>query len=258
MTVPYSSPTPLTLGEISNVNLNYNTLANNDVVKYNTTTQLWENAVGATGTDVDVYDVNNNATYNPTFVAGAGSAVQLGCSNSTWSMNPNTGEFNFVDTMKIDGTGGTGSVDLGLSAGSASITTNRVNVGAGSGQTLQGTEAIAIGSQAGSVNQSASGSGGAIAIGSRAGQTDQSSAALAIGLGAGRSRQGRNSVAIGAQAATVTQPANQICINSSGVAFTGINLGATYINTLRRLDTGAGVGIVSFDPISFELTYSGT
>ena len=264
MTVPYSSPRPIPIGGLSNVALDFNTLANNDVVKYDSTTQLWRNAPdsasGGTANDIVVTDTNTDATYYPTFVDGAGVAQDLRCDATTrpWSINPNTGEFKFVDGIRIEGTGGLGSVDLGLSAGNSSVANNRVSVGAGSGQTLQNTNAVAIGSLAGNSNQSATGTGGAVAIGAGAGQTDQSSAGVGIGLNAANSRQGRNSIAIGANAATSTQPANQVCLNASGLAFTGINIGATYINTLRRLDNGSGAGNVTFDPVTFELTYSTT
>ena len=264
MAIPYSSVQPSSLGQLNNVQINTGTLLNDDVIKWSSTTSSWENAPdsasGGTANDIVVTDTNLDGLYYPTYVDGAGVAQDLRCDSLTrpWSINPNTGEFKFVDGIRIEGTGGLGSVDLGLSAGNSSIANNRVSVGVGAGQTSQNTNAVAIGSLAGNANQSASGTGGAVAIGAAAGQTDQSSAGVAIGINAGNSRQGRNSLAIGANAATATQPANQICLNASGLAFTGLNIGATYINTLRRLDNGSGVGNVTFDPISFELTYSGT
>lgn len=49
MAIPYSSPTPPAIGDLKNVNIDITTLANDDVIKFNQVTNLWENGVGGGG-----------------------------------------------------------------------------------------------------------------------------------------------------------------------------------------------------------------
>ena len=92
----------------------------------------------APATSINITDTNTNATYYPTFVAGSGTQSLLAdITTSAISLNPSTGDFNVVDTLKLTQT----SVALGKSAG----------------QTTQGANSIAIGLNAG-VNSQAAGS----------------------------------------------------------------------------------------------------
>jgi hypothetical protein len=49
MSVPYSSYVPPTLGQIKDTKINADTLANGDVLQYNSSVNAWENAVGGGG-----------------------------------------------------------------------------------------------------------------------------------------------------------------------------------------------------------------
>jgi hypothetical protein len=49
MSVPYSSYVPPTLGQIKDTKINTDTLANGDVLQYNSSLNAWENAVGGGG-----------------------------------------------------------------------------------------------------------------------------------------------------------------------------------------------------------------
>jgi len=292
MTVPYSSPSPPSIGELNNVQLNNNTLANNDVVKYDATTKIWRNAVdsasGGTANDIVITDTNNNAIFYPTFVDNAGVAQDLRCDRglTPWSINPNTGKFDFVNTLKLGVAIGDGRVAVGAEAGAAlqgaeatAVGLNAGNeaqqkwavaVGSGAGQVEQQTQCVAVGYQAGNRSQVSgavavgAGSGfsrqqkNAVGVGSLAGNDRQGSAAVAIGASAGTSLQGRNSIAIGSGAGALGQPDGQICLNASGLAFTGANAFGCYVNPIRRVDNGSGVGNLSYNPLTFEITYSNT
>ena len=64
MAIPYSSPTPPTIGNLKNVNIDISTLANEDVIKFNELTNLWENgpdnASGGVATKIEITDTNKN------------------------------------------------------------------------------------------------------------------------------------------------------------------------------------------------------
>jgi len=65
MTNSYSTQGQPTLGQILDVDINPATLANNNVIKYNSTTGLWDNAVipaGATTSGLDTVLTNGNTT----------------------------------------------------------------------------------------------------------------------------------------------------------------------------------------------------
>ena len=105
-------------------------------------------------TNINITDTNTNATYYPTFVAGSGTQSLLAdITTSAISLNPSTGDFNVVDTLKLTQT----SVALGKSAGQTTQGANAVAVGVNAGQTTQGANSIAIGLNAG-VNSQAAGS----------------------------------------------------------------------------------------------------
>ena len=167
--------------------------------------------------------------FRPTFVTGSGVNKTLNCTDSNWNINPSTGDFAFVRSIDIEGSGGSGSVNVGYDAGTNSITAERV----------------AIGQSAGNDNQAR----GSVAVGNGAGRSDQGRTCVAIGNLAGNSRQGDNSIAIGNQSATITQPRSQININTSGVASNGTQLRACYITELRGVRLGLGPGVVYYNSI---------
>ena len=198
---------------------------------------------------VDITDTNTAGTYYPTFVDSAGSAKVLRADIGTtpFSINPNTGDFNVADTLKITQT----NLSIGKNAGITTQGANSVAVGVEAGQTTQGSGCVAVGRRAGYNNQG-NGAGGnciaignlagvtnqagdTVAIGSQAGETNQGRRAIAIGNGAGyttqdrdavaigfsagSTAQGSNSIAIGREAGSENLPANSICINATGGAF---------------------------------------
>lgn len=292
MVVPYSSPKPPSIGDLNNVNVDITTLATNDVIKFNELTNLWENAPdsasGGTANDILITDTNTDATFYPTFCDGAGLSQAIRCDQNpaSWNINPNTGVFNFVNTLKLGEATSDGRVAVGANAGASGqgVETTAVGLNAGAedqqkwatalgtlaGEVEQSTQAVAVGYQAGNGRQGigavavGTGSGfsrqgkDCVAIGGSAGNNQQGASAVAIGIGAGTSIQGRNSIAIGNGAGSLSQPTAQICLNASGFPFTGVNAGACYINPIRRVDNGSGVGNLSYNALTFELTYSGT
>ena len=243
MAIPYSSPQPPSLGQIKNVAIDLNTLANDEVIKYDAISQLWKNGPdGASGGNAATIDVQDNTTDNPfkpTFISGvAGVNKTLNCSNTNWTINPGTGEFLFLPTIKVGGSVSNGRVAVGANAG-ANAGLNTTALGNSAGQTDMGANAVAIGYNAGLGRQAAG--------------------AVAIGFNSANDRQGRGSIAIGNSAADGTpQPDNQVCINTSGIPFVGADPQACYINQLARRDTGLGAGLVSYDFSTHQLTYSGT
>ena len=91
MTIPYSSPTPPAIGDLKNVKIDISTLANDDVIKFNELTNLWENGTGGgggTANDILITDTNTDATFFPVFCDGAGIAQALRCdqNNPEWSI----------------------------------------------------------------------------------------------------------------------------------------------------------------------------
>jgi len=197
-----------------------------------------------------VNTTNLNATFYPTFVtAGGGVPRQLYADDGVTpiSVNPNTGDFNVVDTVIItqsqlsvgkgagavgQGLGavaigfgaannnqGAGGVAIGLDASTGAFQgASAVAIGAnaaGDPLNSQGNSAVAIGFQAGFTSQGA----GAIAIGEDAGNTTQSAGAVAVGDAAGNITQGADAVAIGTNAGLTNQGAYSVAI--------GINSGTT-------------------------------
>ena len=143
-----------------------------------------------------ITDTNTNATYYPVFVDGGGSSVVLRADVGTTpiSINPNTGEFNVVDTLKLN--------------------TTTLAVGKSAGQTTQGAGSVAVGVSAGQTTQGK----GCVAVGNAAGTTTQGNDAVAVGRQAGQTTQGANAIAIGYLAGNSNQTAGSICLNASGVA----------------------------------------
>ena len=240
----FSSNPDRTLNQLTNVEINDLTLATGDVIIYDAPSSRWKNGPeGSSGNSatIDVTETPTDATYYPTFVDSAGTTKTLRCNAGApaWSVNPSTGEFLLLPTIKVGG----------------AISNGRVAIGANAGATGSGLDSTCVGNNSGNINQGI----GSCAFGLNAGESRQANGGVAIGANSAIDRQGRSSIAIGNLSANgLPQPDNQICINSSGLAFTGANPASCYINQLAQRDNGSGVGNVSYDPVSHELTYSGT
>lgn len=155
---------------------------------------------------------------------------------------------------------GTNSIAIGVTSASGNIVS-----GTPVASTIQGNNAVAIGNSAGRYGQSA----GAIAIGIGAGAgvldgagailTQQQTNTIAIGNNAGTLGQKINSIAIGNLACSgINQDANSIVINASGVATNTNGNDRCFIRPIRGVALGIGVNRLSYDPTTFEITYSTT
>ena len=95
----------------------------------------------------------------------------------------------------------------------------------------------------------------ALAMGTQAGQTNQGVDAVAIGLSAGQTTQGARSIAIGAYAGQTNQPANSIILNAGPTALNPTNAGF-FVNPIRGVAHGIGVGRLHYNTSTYEITYS--
>ena len=74
MTVPYSSYTPPTMGQIKDTKIDVDTLANGDILQYNSTERVWENAVGGGGGGASITGSNEAAVFKSGVNTGEGDA----------------------------------------------------------------------------------------------------------------------------------------------------------------------------------------
>jgi len=220
---------------------------------------------------INITDTNTNATYYPTFVAGSGSQPLLADITTTAiSLNPSTGDFNVVDTLKLTQTSvalgknagnntqstnavaignvaghisqGASSVAIGLNAGNSGQGGQSVAVGRQSGQTTQGTNAVAVGYLAGQTTQGA----GSVAIGVNAGSSGQLGSAVAVGLQSGQTTQGANSVAVGTNAGNSVQGGSAVAVgNGAGQTSQGTNAVAIGVNAGQGTTTGQGANAIA-------------
>jgi hypothetical protein len=243
-----------------------------------------------------ITDTNTNATYYPVFVAGSGVQPLLAdIATTTTSINPSNGNFSVVDTLKLTqdtvsigksagttqggnaiaigtsagGNQTAGAVAVGSFAGNGSQGAAATAIGFASGYSAQGASSTAIGGTAGNANQGAGatavgyGAGNATqgdsatAVGASAGGSGQGNGAVAIGANAGSTNQGANAIAIGVAAGITNQTAGSICLNASGAAFNP-NQAGCFINPIRGVALGIGVGRVFYNTTTFELQYSTT
>ena len=194
-------------------NVNLGTLADNDTLKYDLASGKWINvAGGGGGGNPDITETNTDATYYPVFVDSSGSGKILRADTSTlpFSINPENGNFNVADTIKID----QGRVAVGKTAGLTNQGQEAVAIGKDAGKNDQKAFAISIGLWSGQVNQGQS----AVAIGPSGGNVNQGARAVAIGAGAGASGtstgQGANAVAIGLEAGNFNQAGSSVAVGS--------------------------------------------
>lgn len=145
-----------------------------------------------------------------------------------------------------------GTVRLGLAAGSRLQSDYAVAVGFGAGANAQGWSAVAVGWNAGLNNQAKD----AVAIGHRAGQQDQQLDAIAIGVGAGEFVQGEYAIAIGKRGGRHNQAPKSIVLNASGQELENKNSGTTVIKPLRVIkQIEPGFVPVYYNPDTGELVY---
>lgn len=232
--------------------------------------------------NIDVTDINSDAVFYPTFVDSAGTSKIVYADTTTLpiSVNPSTGEFNVVDTLKLDGSRvavgkGAGltaqnnnAVAIGLSAGNSSQGSNAVAVGLSSGNSAQGNNSIAVGNGAGQTSQggnsiavgissgNSSQGSNSIAVGRSSGNSSQGNNAVAIGIFAGQTSQGESAVAIGNRAGQTNQHANSIILNGGGTAFNTDGINRFFVKPVRGVAHGLGVGVMKYDPTTGEITYS--
>ena len=74
MTVPYSSYTPPTMGQIKDSKINVDTLANGDILEYNSTERVWQNAVGGGGGGASITGSDEAAVFKSGVNTGEGDA----------------------------------------------------------------------------------------------------------------------------------------------------------------------------------------
>jgi hypothetical protein len=182
---------------------------------------------------VDVTGSNINLSYNIVFTHGGGTGKTLfvGSITTLSTINPNTGEIQIVDTLKItNNTVSVGknsgvsqladSISIGSSAGlnqslrgisigllaGSSQGNDSIAIGSNSGLS-QGEESVAIGSYTGT-NQGVN----SVAIGAKAGQTNQDMSACAFGSMAGNLNQRNHACAFGASSGKILQGIYSVCV----------------------------------------------
>ena len=193
-----------------------------------------------------------------------------------------------------EGAGNTAQGQFGIAvgnfAGQTSQTAHAIAFGSTAGQTTQGSQAVAIGRNAGQISQgnnsvaigmdslvgSAANTSNVVGIGFEALRSNANPSAIGIGFRANKlnagsnsimigpyitntdiSGAGVNSIAIGRDAVANGSAANSITINASGTAITA-NQAGLFVNPIRGVAHGIGVGQLIYDPITRELTYSTT
>lgn len=77
MTVPYSSYTPPTMGQIKDTKIDVDTLANGNILQYNSTERVWENAVGGGGGGASITGSNEAAVFKSGVNTGEGDAAGI-------------------------------------------------------------------------------------------------------------------------------------------------------------------------------------
>ena len=148
----------------------------------------------------------------------------------------------------------TGAVAVGQNAGATTQGIYSVAVGQNAGQITQGISAVAVGINAGQITQGA----GCIALGDTAGNDNQGNNAVAIGNSAGRNTQGQFAVALGYQAGNSNQHSNSIVLNATGDIVNSDGTNRLFVAPIRGVAWGIGVGVLKYNPNTYEITYSTT
>jgi hypothetical protein len=127
---------------------------------------------------------------------------------------------------------------------------------------IDGTIDVIFGSNGGvhlglRAGQNPAGNNG-VAIGTNAGASTQGGGGVAVGLQAGQTSQGTYAVAVGTQAGQTSQHANSIVLNATGSPLNTLGISRSYVAPVRGVAHGVGVGVMVYDPVAFEMTYSTT
>lgn len=186
--------------------------------------------------NVNINDVNTNATFFPVFVDGSGNKpLNIDATTGPFSINPSSGAFNFATTMKVTGN----RTAIGLSAGLTTQGNAATALGNQAGETNQGINSLAVGNAAGNINQARD----AVAVGVLSGRTNQGESAVAIGNTAASTSQGTQAVAIGRLAGDASQGQNAVAIgNVAGQTSQGQNAVAVGVNAGEGTVAGGGQG----------------
>jgi hypothetical protein len=165
------------------------------------------------------------------------------------------------------GTTGAGSVNIGTSAGTTSISAERVAIGNAAGGGTCGQGSIAIGSLTGTsqgIYSVAIGAGAsfinttgqyAISIGYGAGNYNPGNNSIAIGNQAGWTTQGNNTIAIGQYAGESNQNPNSIILNATGSPLNSLNNSALYVAPIRRNETTSLNNCMMYNTTTKEVCY---
>lgn len=190
----------------------------------------------AGGATIDIQQTNTNATYYPTFVDsdGTGKILRADTASTPWSINPNTGVFNFANTLSV----GTGS------------SSNNVYIGRSTG--TNGTNIVAIGNNARGANN---GGVNGTAVGVNAGYNAMGDRAVCLGAFAGNSFTGTGAVCIGYNAGgSFSVPAGNIIIDadlSTNITASG-GTNRFFVNPIRGASQTTTLG---YDTTTKEITY---
>lgn len=204
---------------------------------------------GATCTAIgtqSLYSNANNSACAFGYFAGYDSAGQGSCSFGSNAGQQSLGAFGIAF----------GNTAGRYAAGAYSVAIG-YNSGTGvSGGTAHGSNAVAIGYNSCNIGSGAS----SIGIGNGAGASGLlGSSAIAIGTNSASAGSGNYAICIGALAGQTTAQANSIVINAMGT--TAINTTGTsrcFIAPIRGQALGIGVGVMYYDPATYEVSYSTT
>jgi len=193
---------------------------------------------------VNITDTNTDDTYYPIFVDSAGTSKILRADVGTTpiSVNPNTGDFTVVDTIKID----QNKVGIGKDAGKTSQGDYSVAIGTAAGLTSQGIASVAIGNEAGQTTQGIA----SVAIGLNAGNDSQGSNAIAVGNNAGKDNQGEYTTSIGLNAGEIGQGEASVAIGSLAGQTNQGTLSVAIGNWAARTNQGnrsVAIGLIAGD-----------
>jgi hypothetical protein len=151
-------------------------------------------------------------------------------------------------------TQGDNSVAIGFEAGNITQGINCVSIGGQAGNDTQGDNSVAVGVVAGSLQQGEN----SVAIGFSAGFGQQGINSVAIGNSAGQNSQGNTAIAIGNFAGETSQHASTIILNATGSALNSDDTVRFFVKPIRDEALGIGVGVMKYNPITGEITYSTT
>lgn len=132
-------------------------------------------------------------------------------------------------------------IAMGLYAGRNSANTNSISIGVNAGQTSCGQYAIALGTEAGKENSGDR----SISIGYQAHETSSAG-------------DGDYAINIGYNASATTAYDKTIVLNASGTILNPDRASALFINPIRGVAHGLGLGVLHYDTSTKEITYSTT